>query len=159
MRIGQLAAETGVTVQTIRFYEHRGLLKKTARLASGYRSYSTDAVRRIRFIKRSQELGYTLAEIGGLLDLSQMRPHDTAKARAMVETKIRDIEDRISDLQQMRDDLVTIGRACGCGHSQPVCRVLEQLEYGMEPTKKEKPPRLTASGVRKPRPRQPEWRK
>jgi MerR family mercuric resistance operon transcriptional regulator len=66
MRIGQLAEQTGVTVQTVRYYERRGLLKKTARLASGYRYYSTDAIQRIRFIKRSQELGYTLAEIGPL---------------------------------------------------------------------------------------------
>jgi DNA-binding transcriptional MerR regulator len=139
MRIGQLAAQTGVTVQTIRFYERRGLLKKTARLASGYRSYSTDAVRRIRFIKRSQELGYTLNEIAGLLDLSQRRPHNTAKVRAIVETKIGDIEAKIRDLQHMRDELATLGRACGCGEAQPVCRVLEHLEYPVEQAKNEEP--------------------
>ena len=128
MRIGQLADQTGVTVQTVRYYERRGLLKNTARLASGYRYYSADAVRRIRFIKRSQELGYTLVEIASLLELSETRPHDTAKARSIVETRIRNIDDKIRDLQRMRDELVTIGRACGCGDSQPVCRVLEQLE-------------------------------
>lgn len=139
MRIGQLAAQAGVTVQAIRFYERRGLLKKTARLASGYRSYSADAIQRIRFIKRSKELGYTLAEIGSLLELSQKRPHNTAKARAIVKTKIRDIEDKIRNLQRMRDELITIGRACGCGEAQPVCRVLEHLEYGVEQTRKAKP--------------------
>jgi len=139
MRIGQVAAQTGVTVQTVRYYERRGLLKKTERLASGYRCYSADALRRIRFIKRSKELGYTLAEIGSLLELSQKRPHNTAKARAIVETKIRNIEDKIRDLQRMRDELITIGRACGCGDAQPVCRVLEHLEYGVEQTRKEKP--------------------
>jgi DNA-binding transcriptional MerR regulator len=132
MRIGQLAAQTGVTVQTIRFYERRGLLKKTARLASGYRDYSADAVSRIRFIKRSKDLGYTLSEIVSLLDLSRGHTHDTAKARAIVEAKIRTIEDKIRDLQQMRDELVTIGSVCGCGDGQPVCRVLEQLEYSVE---------------------------
>src|SRR4030095_8933287 len=132
MRIGQLAAQTGVTVQTIRFYERRGLIKNTVRLSSGYRSYSTDAIRQIRFIKRSQELGYTLNEIASLLDLSQMRPHNTSKARAIVEAKIRDIEAKIGDLQHIRDELVALGRACGCGDGQPVCRVLEQLEYGAE---------------------------
>ena len=135
MRIGQLAAQTGVTVQTIRFYERRGLLKNTERLASGYRCYSTDAIQRIRFIKRSQELGYTLVEIASLLDLSETRPQNTAKARAIFETKIRQIEDKISDLQRMHDELITIGRACGCGSAQPVCRVLEQLEYRVEPTR------------------------
>lgn len=137
MRIGQLAAQTGVTVQTIRFYERRGLLKKTARLASGYRSYSVDAVRQIRFIKRSQELGYTLNEVAGLLDLSQIRPHNTAKARTIVETKIRDIEAKIRDLVHMRDELITIGRSCGCGEAQPVCQVLEYLEYPAEQTREE----------------------
>lgn len=139
MRIGQLAAQTGVSVQTIRFYERRGLLKKTARLASRYRSFSDDAVRQIRFIKRSQELGYTLTEIASILDLSQMRPHNTSKARAIVETKIRDIEARIRDLQHMRDELVILGRECGCGDAQPVCRVLEQLEYGAEQPPNERP--------------------
>ncbi len=134
MRIGQLATQTGVTVQTIRFYERRGLLKKTARLASGYRDYPADAVRRIRFIKRSKDLGYTLGEIVSLLELSQERSHNTAKARAIVETKIRNIEDKIRDLQQMRDELITIGRDCGCGDGQQVCQVLEQLEYGGEQT-------------------------
>jgi DNA-binding transcriptional MerR regulator len=129
MRIGQLADQTGVTVQTVRYYERRGLLKTPARLASGYRSYSTDAVRRIRFIKRSQELGYTLVEIASLLELSETRPHDTAKARAIVETRIRNIDNKIRDLQRMRDELIAIGRACGCGDLQPVCRVLEQLDH------------------------------
>jgi DNA-binding transcriptional MerR regulator len=138
MRIGQLAAQAGITVQTIRFYERRGLLSKAPRLASGYRSYSADALRRIRFIKRSKELGYTLAEIGSLLELSQMRPHNTAKVRAIVETKIRHIEDKIRDLQRMRDELVNAGRACGCSAAQPVCRVLEQLEYDLEPPRNEK---------------------
>jgi MerR family mercuric resistance operon transcriptional regulator len=128
MRIGELAAETGVSVQTVRYYERRGLLKKSARLASGYRSYSADAIRRIRFIKRSKELGYTLMEIGSLLELSETRPHNTAKARAIVKAKIRNIDDKIRGLQRMRDELITLGRACGCGDSQPVCRFLEQIE-------------------------------
>jgi DNA-binding transcriptional MerR regulator len=132
MRIGQLAAQTGVTVQTIRFYERRGLLKKTERLASGYRCYSADAIKQIRFIKRSQELGYTLVEIAHLLQLQQMRPHNTAQARAIVENKIRNIEDKIRNLEKMRDELITIARACGCGQAQPVCRVLEQIEYRVD---------------------------
>jgi hypothetical protein len=61
-----------------------------------------------------------------------MHPQNTSKARAIVETKIRDIEARIRDLQHMRDELVTLGRECGCGDAQPVCRVFEQLEYGTE---------------------------
>ena len=128
MRIGQLAVETGVTVQTVRYYERRGLLQESARLSSGYRSYSADAVRRIRFIKRSKELGYTLLEIASLLELGDARPHNTAKAREIVNAKIRNIDEKIRGLQRMRDELITLGRACGCGDSQPVCRFLEQIE-------------------------------
>ena len=117
-----------MSVQTVRYYERRGLLKKSARLASGYRSYSPDAIRRIRFIKRSKELGYTLVEISSLLELSETRPHNTSKARAILKAKIRNIDDKIRGLQRMRDELVTLGRACGCGDSQPVCRFLEQIE-------------------------------
>lgn len=134
MRIGQLAAQTGVSVQTVRYYERRGLLKQTIRLASGYRNYSTDAIRRVRFIKRAQELGYTLAEIRSLLQLSQQRPHNTAKARAIVATKISNIEKKIRELQRLRDELVALGRDCGCGVSGQECRVLEQIDYGVEQT-------------------------
>lgn len=137
MQIGQLAKETGVTVQAIRFYERRGLLRKPTRLASGYRYYSRDAVHRVRFIKRSQELGYTLIEIAQLLELKENRPHNTAQARAIVKSKIRQIEDRIRNLQQMRDELIATAEACGCSDEQPVCRVLEQLEYLVEPTSME----------------------
>lgn len=133
MRIGQLAKETGVTVQTIRFYERRGLLSKPPRLASGYRSYPANAVRRVRFIKRSQELGYTLTEIAQLLELTRTRPHNTRQAREIVETKIRQIEDKIGHLQQMRAELLATARSCGCSDTQPVCRILDQLDYATEP--------------------------
>ena len=129
MRIGQLADETGVSVQAIRFYERRGLLKEPARLASGYRSYSADAVRRIKFIKRSQELGYSLAEVAQLLELKDSQPNDAAQARTMVETKIRNIEAKVRDLQHMRDELIKVAQACGCGDGRTACRILDRLEY------------------------------
>ncbi len=132
MRIGQLATLTGVSVQTIRFYERRGLLKKVTRLASGYRSYSEDDIKQIRFIKRSQELGYTLVEIARLLDLKHEPPHNTVQLRAIVETKLRHIEDNIRHLQQMREELLAVAQTCGCSEAQPVCHVLEQLNQPVE---------------------------
>jgi DNA-binding transcriptional MerR regulator len=69
MRIGQLAAEANVNIQTLRYYERRGLLSPPERLASRYRVYSQSAVQRVRFIRRAQELGFTLQEIGDLLTL------------------------------------------------------------------------------------------
>ncbi|HYP29980.1 MAG TPA: heavy metal-responsive transcriptional regulator [Blastocatellia bacterium] len=136
MQIGQLAKESGVTVQAIRFYERRGLLREPARLASGYRTYSAEALQRVRFIKRSQELGYTLIEISQLLELKESRPGNTAQARTILEAKIRSIGEKIRDLQRMRDDLVNVALACGCGDKQPVCRVLDRLDYPMEPSTK-----------------------
>ena len=76
LRTGEVAARAGVNVQTLRYYERRGLLKKPGRRASGYREYSPDAVRLIRFIKRAQELGFTLTEIE---DLLRLRSDQTAK--------------------------------------------------------------------------------
>jgi DNA-binding transcriptional MerR regulator len=66
MRAGELAAHAGVNIQTVRFYERRGILPKPSRTASGYRVYSAEALRLIRFIKRAQELGFTLDEIEDL---------------------------------------------------------------------------------------------
>jgi hypothetical protein len=91
----------------------------------------------------------TIAVLGKALDsIPKIRPHNTAKARAIVETKIRDIEARIRDLVHMRDELITIGRACGCGKAQPVCRVLEYLEYPAEQTRKKSRQRLGGEGGR-----------
>lgn len=85
MRIGELAAEAGVNIQTLRYYERRGLLSFPERLASGYRIYDTDAVRRVRFIRRAQELGFTLQEIGDLLMLWS----DSAQSCQAVEGRAR----------------------------------------------------------------------
>ena len=91
----------------------------------------------------------TIAVLGKALDsIPKIRPHNTAKARAIVETKIRDIEARIRDLVHMRDELITIDRACGCGKAQPVCRVLEYLEYPAEQTRKKSRQRLGGEGGR-----------
>jgi len=73
IRIGEVAARAGVNVQTLRYYERRGLLKPPARRPSGYREYSPDAVRVVRFIKRAQQLGFTLDETGELLRLRTLR--------------------------------------------------------------------------------------
>jgi len=131
MRIGELAAETGLSVQAIRFYERRGLLKP-ARLSSGYRNYTTDATKRIRFIKKSQQLGYTLTEIRDLLQLSATRDHNAVDVGRAVEARIRDIDNKIRDLKRMRSELISIAKRCGCGPSKPVCRVLRDLDYEVD---------------------------
>ena len=128
MRIGKLADEAGVHIQTIRFYERRELLRKPRRLSSGYRDYTADAVRRVRFIKQSQEVGFTLKEIKNLIRLREQRLHSASQVRAVVESKIESIDEKIRMLQTMRNELSTLLRNCNCGEAQPVCSAIEALD-------------------------------
>ncbi|MCI0391085.1 MAG: heavy metal-responsive transcriptional regulator [Acidobacteria bacterium] len=127
MRIGEVAAQAEVHVQTIRFYERRRLLKKPARLTSGYRSFSPEAVQTIRFIRQSQELGFTLDEIKQLLQLREMTSGNADQMRALAKAKLRSIEDKMQSLQRMHDELSSLLDNCTCGETQPFCPVLEKL--------------------------------
>ena len=103
IRIGQVAERAGVNVQTLRYYERRGLLAKPRRLPSGYRTYSPEAVRVVRFIKNAQELGFTLHEIQELIRLREARPRSRAKVRAMALVKIEDVDEKTRRLWAIRD--------------------------------------------------------
>src|SRR5688572_9573673 len=98
MKIGEVAERAGVNLQTIRYYEREKLLPKAARLASGYRTFSEDTVRRVRFIKRAQELGFTLAEIRELLLLRVDARRSSSVVRNIAQTKIADINEKIRSL-------------------------------------------------------------
>jgi DNA-binding transcriptional MerR regulator len=131
MRIGDLAAQTNVSTQTIRFYERRGLLKRPPRTPAGYRDYPKDAVRLIEFIRRSQELGYGLQEIGELLRLRDQRSGNGKQVRALAEKKLRSIDEKLRALQRMRREIRKILDSCGCGAEHlPDCPLLEKLEQG-----------------------------
>ena len=123
MRIGEVAALAGVNVQTIRFYERSGLLRKPSRLASGYRDYLPDTARLVRFIKQAQGLGFTLNEIKHLVTLREPRPDAAARVRSAANAKIRSIEDEISRLRKMRDELSGLVDACECGRGPATCRI------------------------------------
>jgi Hg(II)-responsive transcriptional regulator len=131
MKIGEVAAYAGVNVQTIRFYERRGMLPMPARLASGYRIYPANIVKLIQFIKQSQELGYTLDEIKQLLLVRSNRNKGNAQGvRSLAEAKIKSIEARINRLKRMRRELKRILQKCRCGDETLTnCPVLETLEY------------------------------
>jgi MerR family transcriptional regulator, copper efflux regulator len=115
MQIGELARRAGVNVQTVRYYERRGLLPEPERRASGYREYTADNLERLQFIRRAQELGFTLAEIAELLALriDPQTPASAVKARA--EAKISDIEAKIRDLQQIQHALEHLAGQCRGG--------------------------------------------
>lgn len=114
MKVGELAEATGVGVQAIRFYERRGLLPSPPRLQSGYRDYPADAVRAVLLIKRMQEVGFTLRELGDFLRLLEAEPHGHAERRAFAEAKIRDIDAQIELLRSRREELRRRLLSCDC---------------------------------------------
>src|SRR5437867_898580 len=106
--ISQVARQAGVGVETIRFYERKGLIKEAPRRESGYRQFSLDAVKRIRFIKRAQELGFSLSEIADLLSLRAV-PYSSCKdVKRRAEAKLADIERKLQDLQRMKNTLLQL---------------------------------------------------
>ena len=119
MRVGQLAAAAAVTVQTIRFYERRGLLPAASRLPSGYRDYPEAAARTVALIKRMQGLGFTLRELEHFIRLLESEPHDPAGRRECVEGKLRRIDEQIRRLQAMRDELGARLLTCECCNAPP----------------------------------------
>jgi DNA-binding transcriptional MerR regulator len=127
MRIGEVAAEARVNVQTIRFYERRGLIKKPRRLPSGYRDYPAGAVNVLRFIKRAQKQGFTLQEIERLLRRLAARSLTAAEARACFEAKIQSIDEQIRDLQAMRDELGASLENCECRDGHSLCPGLKVI--------------------------------
>ena len=102
LTVGQVAKRAGVGVETVRFYERKGLLDEPARRPSGYRQYDADTVAVLRFIRRAKELGFTLREIKGLLGLRLDAGATRADVRTQAAAKIADIDARLRDLQRMR---------------------------------------------------------
>jgi Hg(II)-responsive transcriptional regulator len=130
MRTGEVAAQAGVNVQTLRYYERRGLLPEPARRESGYRVYGPDAVRRVRFIKRAQELGFGLAEAESLLALAAGGPESCDAARQLAEDKILELERRLADLEAMRDSLRKLAATCAKPRVERECPLLQAIACG-----------------------------
>ncbi len=127
MRIGEVAAQAGVNVQTIRFYERRGLLKRPRRLSSGYRDYPAEVVLVVRFIKRTQEHGFTLQEISLLLRQLAARSLTAAEVRAGFEAKIRRLDEQIRYLQKVRDEMSASLDDCECRDGHSLCPSLKAI--------------------------------
>lgn len=125
MSISRLAAAAGVNVETVRFYQRSGLVDEPPRPHRGYRSYSAADVRRIRFIKRAQGLGFTLEEIAGLLRLEGART--CAKTRELAVRKLRMVEAKLADLAAMRDALGDMIGLCDAGKRQGDCPIIRSL--------------------------------
>jgi len=120
MRIGEVAARAGVSVQAVRLYERLGILKGVARLRSGYRDYAPDAVALVRFIKQAQRHGFTLNEIKLLIDLRGTRG-DAGRARRLAEAKVAALDAQISRLSAQRDAIAHGLDCCRCSEMFPLC--------------------------------------
>ncbi len=127
MRIGEVAAGAGVNIQTLRYYERRGLLPEPERRESGYRAYDPETVRLVQFIKRAQELGFTLREIAELIELRES-PRRGTEVRSLAQAKIEDIERKMRRLRAMRDALRGLVEACDCEGGAPTCPIIEALD-------------------------------
>lgn len=125
---GQLAKFTGVTTETLRYYERRGLIPEPHRRASGYRIYQGDAIVRLRFIKGAQELGFSLEEIQELLALRVDQEASSSQVRQRAQAKVAQIEAKIRTLQQMRDALAHLIDLCDGEGPTSACPILEAID-------------------------------
>jgi MerR family mercuric resistance operon transcriptional regulator len=130
---GKLARAAHVGIETIRFYERRGLVEPTTRLASGYRVYSEEALTRIQFIRRAQQLGFTLQEIGELIELDTNVTRTCGEVRERTLDKIAALERKIAVLQGMKTELETLANICDGDRLMKDCLVRECLTGACEP--------------------------
>jgi MerR family mercuric resistance operon transcriptional regulator len=128
LSIGQVACQTGVGVETVRYYERRGLLEKPPRKGSGYRQYPPEAVLRLRFIKKAKEVGFSLKEIKELLSLRLDATATCEDVKGRAEAKILDIEQKIQGLQKMKQALTDLTAACSEDGPVSECPILQMLE-------------------------------
>jgi MerR family mercuric resistance operon transcriptional regulator len=126
--IGQLAKKANVNLETIRFYERRGLLPEPPRNISGHRQYSIKELRRTEFIKRTQSLGFSLREISDLLSLRVESGKTCGDVKQRVKAKLIDIEEKIETLQRMKEVLLRLETNCPGKGPLNECPILETLD-------------------------------
>ncbi|HYW93981.1 MAG TPA: MerR family transcriptional regulator [Bacteroidales bacterium] len=131
MKIGEASQLTGLPIDTIRYYEKRGLITEPERRYSGYRVFEKQQIDELRFIKRAHELGFTLGEIKDLLNLRVDDRADCSKVKRKAEEKYQHVTDKIRDLERIRDVLVDLIDSCAGGHvPADQCPILKAMEPG-----------------------------
>jgi MerR family mercuric resistance operon transcriptional regulator len=128
MRTSELAGRAGVNPETLRYYERRGLLREPPRTTGGYRDYPDAAVVLLRFVKRAQQLGFTLEDVEELLHLDRGGPDGCDAARALAQARRADLESRIADLRRMRDALTDLVASCDLLRADRSCSLLAAIE-------------------------------
>lgn len=128
LRIGDVAKQAGVNVQTLRYYERRRLLETPKRTASGYRAYPPETVRLIRFIKRAQDLGFTLNEVKDLLRLRDAKGRKRSAVRDLAAARMMDIDRKLAQLRAMHSALRGLVESCACSDDGLACPIIEALD-------------------------------
>lgn len=138
MRTGEIAAAAGVNIQTLRYYERRSLLREPPRTPGGHREYPQETVGLVRFIKRAQELGFSLEQVGELLELRNAPAGNRARARRVAESNLRSIREKVRRLSAMKRALEVLVETCACRVASLECPILEALE---DETRRQRPRR------------------
>lgn len=128
LKTGELAKQAGVNIETLRFYERKGLLPEPPRKGSGYREYPSENVRLVRFIKRAQELGFSLGEIKVLLALRVERGTTCSDIKERTEAKVRGVRQKIVDLKAIELALGKLTASCSGRGPLTQCPILENLD-------------------------------
>ena len=123
--IGQLAKAAEVNVETIRYYERRGLISQPPKPAEGYRTYPQTTLARILFIKRAQELGFTLGEINNLLSLGESH---CSEVQELAEAKLASVREKINDLHRLEQVLEELVTQCRTNPDNAACPIVESLQ-------------------------------
>src|SRR3546814_6464523 len=126
LAIGALSRRTGVNIETVRYYEGIGLLPPPARSGGGHRLYGGGHLRRLNFVRRARDVGFTLDEIRAVLELAEKRDRPCAEAREVAATHLSDLRAKIEDLRTMERVLVDMVARCAEG-STPECPLIEAL--------------------------------
>lgn len=127
MNIGEAAKASGVSAKMIRYYEQIGLISSPSRTAAGYRDYAAADIHQLHFIQRARDLGFSVAEIKGLLSLWRDHSRHSADVKRIAEAHIVELRQKIQSLQQMADTLQTLIDGCA-GDERPDCPILADLE-------------------------------
>lgn len=127
--IGELAKATGVKVVTIRYYEQIDLLPPSARTAGNYRTYGANHLRRLRFIRRCRDLGFSLQQVRDLLRLSSENRPSCSEVCLVAEEHLQEVEQKIADLKRLATELRRIHSSCGGTAPMTECRIIEALSH------------------------------
>tara|TARA_R110002049_G_scaffold79063_1_gene201644 strand:+ start:470 stop:859 length:390 start_codon:yes stop_codon:yes gene_type:complete len=123
--ISKLAQEAGVNVETIRFYEKKGLIQQPQKPIQGYRQYPDETLEKIRFIKRAKELGFTLDEIAHLLSLEEL---PCSQVQALSQHKLNTVQAKLKDLNRLEKALIELLKQCNNNEDESYCPVIDSLQ-------------------------------